>query len=296
VSTTEIPYHFEAAVGYSVVTLHPVLNDSQWADIERVGNEVCEKYNTGSAKSVMVDLTELNYMGSAMVALIVRLWKSVKEKNGKMVVVNNNEMVYEVLKLAGLHKVWTIVDSREEGFSKLGVSGNVGSGLSGGGSGSGLLIVGVVALVGAIAGLLMLTQGKGDPKVALMINVVCSLVSLVVGMMLIMKHTDFKQKVGIGIAGIGIISLLAGIMLNSPDAPAANDVEVPALQLKEPADKKVGLFSTEKKTEVANPVEKAKTEVKTETVKTETAKPEEKAKTEDKKETKPKLSIGGKDK
>ncbi len=273
-STSEIPYHFEAAAGYSVVTLHPVLNDSQWADIERVGNEVCEKYNTGSSKSVMVNLTELNYMGSAMVALIVRLWKSVKEKNGKMVVVNNNEMVYEVLKLAGLHKVWTIVDSREEGFSKLGVSGNIAGGSSG--SGTGLLIVGVVALVGAIAGLFMLTQGKGDPKIALMINVVCSLVSLVIGMMLIMKHTDFKQKFGIGIAGIGIISLLVGIMMNSPTAPEASDKEIPAFQLKE----KEGLVLPDKKIEV----------------KTDTAKPEEKAKTEENKETKPTISIGGKDK
>ena len=117
----------------------------------------------------------------------------IKEKKGKMVVVNKDEMVYEVLKLAGLHNVWVIVESREEGYSKLGVSGSrsVSSG-EGGSSGKALIITGTVALIAAIVGLVMVKQGGGflgSAKTAQMLNVACSLISLITGMMLLVPRS-----------------------------------------------------------------------------------------------------------
>ena len=73
----------------------------------------------------------MNYMGSAIVALIVRVWKVVQAKGGKMVVLCPNPAVLEVIQLAGLDKVWTIASEPEAASKKLGLRTNhSGGGLS----------------------------------------------------------------------------------------------------------------------------------------------------------------------
>jgi anti-anti-sigma factor len=148
VASSGIPYRFEKADGYAVISLQPELNNAQWADIEKIGTDLLNQLNTVRSRAMIVDLSSLNYMGSAMVALVVRLWKSVKEDNGRMVVVNRDPNVFEVLKLAGLHKVWTVVETREQSVKAL---GKRPAAAAGGGSRT-ALVVGIIALLAVVAG------------------------------------------------------------------------------------------------------------------------------------------------
>lgn len=146
-ATNAPPYHFEHASGYSVVTLHPELNEVQWASIEKIGSDVLGQLNSVRSPSLMIDLSALSYMGSAMVALVVRLWKSVTERSGRMVVVNQHDMVLEVLRLAGLANVWTIVRTRDEALSSLGVAGRAsGERKAGGGIAAASVLVAAAAV------------------------------------------------------------------------------------------------------------------------------------------------------
>lgn len=118
---------FEVEDGYCVVELQPELNKAPWGEIDSIGNSVLERINSifdGSRKqpSLLLDLSALNYMGSAMVALTVRLWKAANSKNAKTIVINDDEMVLEVLRLSGLEERWTIVDTRESAMKTLGIS------------------------------------------------------------------------------------------------------------------------------------------------------------------------------
>lgn len=120
-------YRFEEADDFCTVVLLPELNKAPWGDIDNIGTSVLERMNArltaGRSKpGFIVDLSALNYMGSAMVALVVRLWKAAREKNARMVVVNDDPMVLEVLELAGLTQVWTIVQTRQDALKTLGVS------------------------------------------------------------------------------------------------------------------------------------------------------------------------------
>lgn len=199
------PYYFEQGNGYSVITLTPQLNDAQWSDIEKVGSDLLEQLKNQKSNAFIVDLSSLNYMGSAMVALIVRLWKSVKDEKGRMVVVNREKLVYEVLELAGLHKIWTIVETREEAIRKLGFRPATSS--SGGGAnmvssdeGSKmapiLVIVATLASLGGLAWLYSVT----DRKVPLVLTVVAALVAIIFGTL---SATSFKSTVKmIGLAGV----------------------------------------------------------------------------------------------
>ena len=121
-TSSDTPYHFEKYDGISVFALLPELNDVPWADIETISSTILEKMEAQKKPLFLIDLDALTYMGSAMVALVVRLWKSVETRNGKMVVINNDEMVREVLSISGLDEVWTIVNTRDEGLKILGVS------------------------------------------------------------------------------------------------------------------------------------------------------------------------------
>jgi hypothetical protein len=86
-------------------------------------------------------------MRSADVALIVRIWKAVKNKNGKVLVACQNDMVLKVISLAGLDKVWSIVDTPNEGLKQLGIRprSEPGSGLA--------VVLALLALIGAITSL-----------------------------------------------------------------------------------------------------------------------------------------------
>ncbi len=131
-------------------------------------------------------------MGSAMVALIVRLYKAVNGRNGQMVVVNQHELVLEVLKLAGLTKLWTIVENRDKAYAALGVKRrSVSAPSSGGGGGNGLLVVGIIGTLGAIVGLALQFSPTQlvTHKIALLIDVGFAALGMIVGTMLLVNQT-----------------------------------------------------------------------------------------------------------
>jgi anti-anti-sigma factor len=226
VSSSETPYRFETAEGYSVFSLQPELNDSQWADFEKVGNDVVGQLDSMDPPICLVDLSDLSYMGSAMVALIVRVWKAVNENGGRMVVVNKDTMVFEVLKLAGLHKVWTIVETRDEGVKQLGVkvravraASSGEGGAPAGGGGMGLAALGLGAVVGAGAGLfLLLTPGIVSQKIALVIEFGFAALALVAGTVTAARDTGTRQKLGIAVVAASVVVVLAGILLSGDGA------------------------------------------------------------------------------
>lgn len=112
-------YDVETGRGFSVITFEACLADCKWGDIERVGTELKSLLTGAGNPFCLLDLSRLEYMGSSIVALLVRVWKTVQERQGSMVVVNPNTMTKEVLEIAGLSKVWTICDSRPEAEKEL---------------------------------------------------------------------------------------------------------------------------------------------------------------------------------
>jgi anti-anti-sigma factor len=213
VALGETYYRFEAADGCSIISLLPELNDKQWADIEKVGTELVDRLSTIKAPRIIVDLTALTYMGSAMVALIVRLYKSVSGRDGKMVVVNQHELVQEVLKLAGLAKLWTIVDSRDKAFASLGIKpGSVRRVSVGAPGGNGLLVGGIIGTVGAIIGLAL--QFSSSPivsaKIAQLIEIAFAMLGMVMGTMTLVYQSGARRNVGIGVLSFACSSFLAG--------------------------------------------------------------------------------------
>lgn len=109
-----IYYKFESADRYSVISLLPALNNAAWSDIEQRGSEILEQLEDRGKCPIVIDLSPLDYMGSAMVALIVRIWKWAETQSIQMIVINDDATVHEVMEIAGLTKVWNVVSTREQ--------------------------------------------------------------------------------------------------------------------------------------------------------------------------------------
>jgi len=124
VTQSEQSFELRQEGNVSILRLLPQLNNVQWGDIDSIGTEVLNAMATQKNPQVIIDLSQLSYMGSAMVALIVRVWKAAQAKGGKISVVCPNEGVREVLKLASLDRVWPIVNTQEEARQALGLKGS----------------------------------------------------------------------------------------------------------------------------------------------------------------------------
>ena len=120
--STSQEYSYETATGFSVITFNTCLSESKWGDIERVGTELKAKLAEQSKPLCLLDLSKLEFMGSLVVALLVRVWKTIQERQGEMVVVNPNPITQDVLDISGLSKLWTICETRSEGEQTLTLS------------------------------------------------------------------------------------------------------------------------------------------------------------------------------
>lgn len=105
-----------------MVTFPKELCKASLSEIRAAGEQVVSELANQKAPQCLVDLTALDYMGSAMVASIVRIWKGIEASQGRMVVAVSSLGVREVLRVTGLNRVWTIKNSYDSALHELGFS------------------------------------------------------------------------------------------------------------------------------------------------------------------------------
>lgn len=116
-------FAFEEHKGYCVVRFETDLHEMSWGDVEKEAAEVVEKLKAANTSRIIVDLSPMDLIQSGLVASLVRMWKATEgQPNRKTVVATPNEVVREVIRSAGLFKVFTVVNTREEGAYEIGVS------------------------------------------------------------------------------------------------------------------------------------------------------------------------------
>ncbi|GIX03725.1 MAG: hypothetical protein KatS3mg113_0731 [Planctomycetaceae bacterium] len=103
-----------------IILLRPEIITHDWGQLEKLAERLIQRIQQARKPDLIVDLTPLNYLGSAHVALLVRLYKTVEQRRGRMVVVVPHPLVKEVLQLAGLDRLWALVSSRDDARKMLG--------------------------------------------------------------------------------------------------------------------------------------------------------------------------------
>jgi anti-anti-sigma factor len=120
VTMTDAPYETALHKSHVAITIRPNLTDADWSEIKRAGDDILSQIHAHAPKRILVDLTPLDYMGSSLVALVVRCWKEARPQVQQFVVVSDSEVVREVLHLSGLAKMWDVVETREQALDALG--------------------------------------------------------------------------------------------------------------------------------------------------------------------------------
>lgn len=190
------PYEFDTSKSYATVAFNPSLGDCRWGDIEKVGNEIKERLVTLDRPVFLLDLTRLEFMGSSVVALIVKLWKSVQEKEGDMVVVNRSSMIGEVLEIAGLTRVWKIVGTHEEADVMLGGDSFTPA------SPMAIFFLAVLGWVAAAGALLFVVAPKKqllqlDPQTAKTLALTCGGVAIIAGLVAVIRDRGVWRLLGV---------------------------------------------------------------------------------------------------
>jgi anti-anti-sigma factor len=119
---TGAPIRFQHQKRFDSVQFFPVCMTMSWMDVEAATTDVIRQLNESENLSVMVDMGQMQMINSGLIASLVRIWKAMKERKGQFSIVSPNEQVTDVLKTAGLWKLWSVVDDREEAVYELGVS------------------------------------------------------------------------------------------------------------------------------------------------------------------------------
>ena len=72
-----------------------------------------------AAKEVVVDLDEVPYFGSCLLAAIQRIWKHLNRFGGQLALCNVSNVGLEILQIARFVELWPIYDTREDAKREL---------------------------------------------------------------------------------------------------------------------------------------------------------------------------------
>lgn len=121
-ASTASPFRFELSDEIAVITLDPALKQAPWAEVERSGDRILQELGQRPTPRCVIDLSLLDYMGSSLVALLTRIWKNVKSAGGESVIVCPNDVPLEVIRIAGLDKIWSLAPTRPAALTRLGMA------------------------------------------------------------------------------------------------------------------------------------------------------------------------------
>ena len=70
--------------------------------------------------NLVIDLALGEYLGTAMLGAVVKLWKRVSQRGGRLALCNVSDNVTEVLRVTKLHAIWPIYGTRDQAVAAIG--------------------------------------------------------------------------------------------------------------------------------------------------------------------------------
>jgi anti-anti-sigma factor len=64
--------------------------------------------------NLVIDLALGDYLGTAMLGAVVKLWKRVSQRGGRLALCNVSDNVVQVLRVTKLHTIWPIYATRDQ--------------------------------------------------------------------------------------------------------------------------------------------------------------------------------------
>ena len=210
-------FEFHRQPSYARLALAANLNAFHWDELQRSAQEILTELENSPDRSLIIDLTNLDYLGSAQLTLLVRIWKVIKARNGRMIVELKGPVVREVLKTAGLLNVWEVAESREGALRMLGLQADGRQTMS-----AVLPALGLAALMAAIAGIgvSMARPHAVDRTLLLAGELAASAIALGAGLWTAIRGSGARRGLGAAIVVASALVAVAAVF-NHPRESAA---------------------------------------------------------------------------
>jgi anti-anti-sigma factor len=73
---------------------------------------------------LLLDLSDTTFIGSSFLGVLVRVWKRIRERNGRMALCHANELCSEVLHASKLDTIWNTYSTRDAAVRALADGGD----------------------------------------------------------------------------------------------------------------------------------------------------------------------------
>jgi anti-anti-sigma factor len=90
------------------------LRELDYPEVEAGARAVLDLFRDGTVKNVVLDFHRTDYYGSTALGLFVRLWKRVRECDGRLAFCRVSDHEREILRVTHLDGLWPVCPSREQ--------------------------------------------------------------------------------------------------------------------------------------------------------------------------------------
>jgi anti-anti-sigma factor len=102
-----------------IVTPQTNLRELDFLNIEDGARDILNLLKSAPIKNVIMDFHKTDYYGSTALGFFVKLWKRIRERNGKLIFCNLSEHELEVLQVTKLDALWSICTTKDEAKQSL---------------------------------------------------------------------------------------------------------------------------------------------------------------------------------
>lgn len=89
------------------------------ADFDQLNEGMLAHFDGSASKAWIMDLTAVNYMGSAMLGLIVNIRQRVKSGGGRLVLCGMSKQLSEIFYTSSMQRLFTIAKTRPDAIKAL---------------------------------------------------------------------------------------------------------------------------------------------------------------------------------
>jgi anti-sigma B factor antagonist len=97
-----------------IITPSPSIEQMPWDLTEQAADIVMEPLKSSPSPMAVIDLSEVEFFGSAFLALLLRCHTAVKSRGGELVLSGPSKTARDLLKLTALDTLWAIYETRAE--------------------------------------------------------------------------------------------------------------------------------------------------------------------------------------
>jgi anti-anti-sigma factor len=90
------------------------LGELLFHDIEAQAQPILTRLANGGAINVVVDLQAVHYSGSTALSFFLKLWKRVRDRDGRMALCNVSAGELAILRATGLDTLWPVYPSQTD--------------------------------------------------------------------------------------------------------------------------------------------------------------------------------------